>query len=295
MKKLIAGLLVLIMALMLLIACAPDESDENKEEASNTQSELQTEGESESERESEPEAEVVEYGLWIGEVRVTNRNQHDVLGDGTVVYEGDDESGTLRLTDAQIETVYEFEEEMEDSTGICSKIKNLTLELTGRNRIGGGTVAPMTGFSARDLTIRGEGTLAVSGNKFGLLAENTTVVSGTVTAFALENEGVFMNIGFAAFGHLRMEGGSIGGFFTLPLEKMGFGVYVSETLEIHGGSVEAAYMGASEAALPAISFSEIAFAEDWVPSIEAGKNMGMGSLVDDYTTYKYRDAYILIH
>ncbi len=302
MKKLLVFLLVLTMVATLLMSCAGDGDGEETSDFTETETESNTEIESESESqsdtedesESETEAALVEYGLWIGDVRVTNRNQQDVYGDGTVVYVGDGEAGTLKLNGAKVDTIYGFEEEMEDSTGLCSKIKDLTLELTGANRIGGGTEAPMTGFSALDLTVTGDGSLSVSGKQVGLMTENAEILDGTVTAFALEHEGAGMNIGFAAFGNLLIHGGTVSGYATMPIKGMSYGVFAAETLEVNGGVLEAEHMGAREEGFPAISFETIAFEEGYFPLIRAGQSVALNSMIDDPAAYTYGDAYILI-
>ena len=42
------------------------------------------------------------YDLWVAGVKVTTRNQNDILGDGTVSYVGDRKSGVLTLNRANI-------------------------------------------------------------------------------------------------------------------------------------------------------------------------------------------------
>ena len=42
------------------------------------------------------------YDLWVAGVKVTTRNQADILGDGTVSYVGDGKSGILTLNGTNI-------------------------------------------------------------------------------------------------------------------------------------------------------------------------------------------------
>lgn len=249
--------------------------------------------ETEAETESIPEIPLVEYGLWIGDVRVTSRNQTDVLGDGTVIYEGNGAEGTLTLRNARVQTIHEFVEEMDDSTGICSKIPHLTLVLEGDNRIGGGTVAPLAGFSAYDLTITGDGSLSTSGGKFGLVAEDVTLLSGTVTALAIECAEASMNVGFAAFGNLSVLDGEINGIATMAMSDMSYGVMVFEELYFESGLIEAEHIRGGEG-FPAIFFSKIRYAEGYWPLIRAGMSVSSNKTVDDYATYTYTDGYISI-
>ena len=50
---------------------------------------------------------VKEYNLWVGDVRVTNRNKNDIMNDGGKV-KFDPETGTLTLDDPEIIGKYKF-------------------------------------------------------------------------------------------------------------------------------------------------------------------------------------------
>ena len=84
------------------------------------------------------------YDLWVAGVKVTTRNRADILGDGTVSYEGDGKSGTLTLNGTNIAECSDTEME----AFIVSTIDNLTLNLVGENKIGMGEKAPVNGISA---------------------------------------------------------------------------------------------------------------------------------------------------
>ena len=57
------------------------------------------------------------YELWVAGVKVTTRNQADILGDGTVSFVGDGTSGTLTLNGANII-------ESSDPNAVVEKIKD---------------------------------------------------------------------------------------------------------------------------------------------------------------------------
>ena len=90
------------------------------------------------------------YDVWVAGVKVTTRNRTDILGDGTVSYEGDGKSGTLTLNGTNIAECSDTEME----AFIVSTIDNLTLNLVGENKIGMGEKAPVNGISAYGLTVK---------------------------------------------------------------------------------------------------------------------------------------------
>ena len=120
------------------------------------------------------------YDLWINGVKVTTRNQKDILGDGTVRYQGDGKSGVLTLCNASLDKAFDLGSE----TGvIISGVDDLTLQLVGENKIGAGEETPLNGVVACDLTITGEGSLAVGARASCITAYKVIVESGDVDTY----------------------------------------------------------------------------------------------------------------
>ena len=119
------------------------------------------------------------YELWVGGVKVTTRNQSDILGDGAVRYEGDRESGTLVLTNANItETI-----DPDADAVVVSNIPNLTIKLEGDSKIGLGNNAPVNAIATRNLSVTGEGSLAVGARASCFKADTLLIESGKIDTY----------------------------------------------------------------------------------------------------------------
>ena len=94
--------------------------------------------------------QIVDYGMFIAETRVTSANAADILGDGQFSY--DASTKTLTVTDANLTNT-------DGSLGSCisnREIDGLNIKLVGNNNI---TVRNSPVYSEKSFTITGDGTL----------------------------------------------------------------------------------------------------------------------------------------
>ena len=149
------------------------------------------------------------YNYYVAGTRISNANQHDVLGDGTVVFQEpayDGGPGTLFLTNANIEAGSE--------AGIEAS-KTLYIKLEGENTINSTTY----GIASKYCYIQGPGSLYVNG-KYGIdahlsklfisddakvTAEGSTqyAINGQETTISGENTVVRMKCGPDARGTFK--------------------------------------------------------------------------------------------
>ena len=177
------------------------------------------------------------YDLWVAGVKVTTRNRADILGDGTVSYVGDGKSGTLTLNGTNIAECSDTEME----ALIISTIDNLTLNLVGENKIGMGEKAPVNGISAYDLTIKGEGSLAVGARASCIKADTLTVESGKIDTYiktAEDEIASFIGVGLWAQELLTINSGDIKVHYAPKFTALSYGLYCVKDLTINGGSIE---------------------------------------------------------
>lgn len=150
-----------------------------------------------------------EYQYYVAGTRISNANQHDVLGNGTVVFQEpayDGGPGTLVLTNANIEAGSE--------AGINAG-KTLYIKLEGENTINSTTY----GIASKNCYIQGPGSLYVNG-KYGIdahlsklfisddakvTAEGSTqyAINGQETTISGENTVVRMKCGPDARGTFK--------------------------------------------------------------------------------------------
>ena len=177
------------------------------------------------------------YDIWVAGVKVTTRNQADVLGDGTVSYAGNGKSGTLTLNGTDItECSYEDSEAF-----IVSIIDNLTINLVGENRIGMGEKASVNGISAFDLTIKGEGSLSVGARASCIKADSLNIESGRIDTYiktADDEIASFIGVGLWAQELLTINGGDIKVHYAPEFTALSYGVYCVNDLTVNGGSIE---------------------------------------------------------
>jgi hypothetical protein len=119
------------------------------------------------------------YELWVNGVKVTTRNQTDILGDGTARFEGNGQQGVLILEGACIDNL--SDEDVEAL--VVSHIQHLTRRLVGENRIGMGEHVPVNGIQAAQLTIEGEGSLQIGARAACFRTQEIEVASGTIDAY----------------------------------------------------------------------------------------------------------------
>lgn len=177
------------------------------------------------------------YDIWVAGVKVTTRNASDILGDGTVSYVGDGKSGTLTLNGTNIAECSDTEME----AFIVSTIDNLTLNLVGENKIGMGEKAPVNAISGFNITIKGEGSLAVGARASCIKADTLTVESGKIDTYiktAEDEIASFIGVGLWAQELLTINGGDIKVHYAPEFTALSYGLYCVKDLTINGGSIE---------------------------------------------------------
>ena len=141
----------------------------------------------------QPESET--YDLWVAGKQVTETNQNDVLGDGTVSYDPD--THTLTLKDANLTLSGDAEERI--YCCIQSDLADM-LTITGTatlsNADGIMTTGPLT-LKDATLTLTGniEGDIGEDAIRAGRSDENITIQNSTVTIAGTNAEGNFFNFG----------------------------------------------------------------------------------------------------
>ena len=188
------------------------------------------------------------YELWVGGVKVTTRNQSDILGDGTIRYDGNQEAGTLTLKNANInETI-----DPESDAMIVSKINNLTLTLEGENALGQGINTPVNGIYPRNLTITGDGSLTIGARSSCIKADTMRIESGKIDAYIKtpdEEVATFLGVALWAQDLLSIQGGDIAVHYTASFSPISYGIYSVKDLEINGGNI---YINPNDSRLMAV-------------------------------------------
>ncbi len=160
-----------------------------------------------------------DFPLWVGSTQVTSANKTDILGDGTVWFDGTASGGTLVLSNATITASGVPADSRIDSANVFSgEGFDLTISLAGSNRVsnqgnmpndycvyagenlaiaGGGTlVAEMVGQRACGIGVHANlrvvgATVTVSAYDTGLLCGRTLAISNaTVTATSRSDYGI---------------------------------------------------------------------------------------------------------
>ena len=177
------------------------------------------------------------YELWVAGVKVTTRNQADILGDGTISYVSDGKAGTLTLNGAKITESSDPNAE----AVIVSTIEHITINLVGENKIGMGEKAPVNGISAFDLTIQGEGSLAIGARASCIKADTLTVESGNIDTYiktAEDEIASFIGVGLWAQELLTINGGNTRVHYAPEFTALSYGLYCVKDLTINDGSIE---------------------------------------------------------
>jgi hypothetical protein len=176
------------------------------------------------------------YEVWVGGVKVTTRNQSDILGDGTARYEGNQKAGTLTLTNANItETI-----DPDADAILVSSIKNLTLKLEGDNKIGMGENIPVNAIATSNLTITGDGSLALGGRASCVKADTLLIESGKIDTYiktADEEVASFLGVALWAQDKTVINGGDIAVHYMASFSPLSYGFYSVAGLEINGGTI----------------------------------------------------------
>lgn len=176
------------------------------------------------------------YELWVGGVKVTTRNQSDILGDGSVRYEGSQQAGTLILTNANILDTADPDAE----AVVVSNIPNLTLQLEGNNKIGMGAHTPVNAVSAYNLTITGDGSLAIGGRASCLKADTMIIEGGKIDAYiktADSELATFLSVALWAQESMVINQGEVAVHYAASFSPVSYGLYCVKDLEINGGRV----------------------------------------------------------
>ena len=177
------------------------------------------------------------YDLWVAGVKVTTRNQGDILGDGKVTFVGNGEAGTLTLNGANIQECLHMDAE----ALIVSTIDDLTIELVGENQIGMSEKVPVNGISAFDLTIKGEGSLSVGARASCIKAGELTIDSGKIDTYiktAVGELASFIGVGFWAQELLTVNDGDINVHYAPEFTALSYGLYCVKDLVINGGNIQ---------------------------------------------------------
>lgn len=187
----------------------------------------------------QPESET--YDLWVAGKQVTETNQNDVLGDGTVSYDPD--THTLTLKDANLTLSGDAEE------GIYCWIESQLAEdltITGTatlsDAVGIMTTGPLT-LNNADLTITGdndeEDGVADDAIRAGRSNKDITIQNSTVTIAGTNAEGNFFNFGIRC-GKLTVANS------TLNVKVYGSAIEADELKASGAGTVITAETDASE-------------------------------------------------
>jgi hypothetical protein len=176
------------------------------------------------------------FELWVGETKVTTRNQDDILGDGTVSYKGDCNSGVLTLNNASI-----GDHEVPNSeAAIISEIPNLTIRLVGNNSIGMGGKTNVNGIYTCNLKIEGDGSLAVCARASCIKADSLTIVSGKIDTYVQTPDheiASYLGIGLWTQDVMTILGGDITVHYLSSFSPLSYGLYSVGDININGGSI----------------------------------------------------------
>ena len=169
-----------------------------------------------------PSGPAEEYDIRVGGTLVTSENAGDVLGNGTVAYDPD--TNTLTLRDANITTPHEAGNY---SCGIYTEGK-LTIELVGDSTVGNNSLSDGV-YMNGDLTITGTGSLNAVGSTTGVYVfGNMEVIDSKVTGTGAEH------LGIVVWGELTVNGGKVTGTGN---SASGVGIQVESSLTVNGGEV----------------------------------------------------------
>ena len=121
------------------------------------------------------------YDIYVAGTQVTNLNQADVLGDGTVSY--DPETNTLTLNNANVNS--------ETENGINVYSSDINIKLEGENHITSGN----DGLYVQTVNIEGPGSLYVTGEHYSLRIGCNLLINGgaQVTAESLSDYAIITN------------------------------------------------------------------------------------------------------
>ena len=196
------------------------------------------------------------FDLWVGGVKVTTRNQSDILGDGTLSYVHEENGGTLTLNNANIEKCATHDVE----ACVLTWMKNLTIELVGENKVGMGELSPVNGIVAGNLTISGDGILDVGGNGSCIKGDVVTIESGKIITHMFNPNTAaagIMGVSIWADTNLKITGGEIEVMSTAAYSPFSYGLYSTQNIDIRGGSIKIKQENAFQLGIGLISSGSI--------------------------------------
>lgn len=180
------------------------------------------------------------YDLWVAGKQVTKTNQNDVLGNGTVAYDPNTHTLTLKQADLTLSG------DAEEGIYCCiqSELADM-LTITGTatlsNADGIRTDGQLT-LNNADLTITGniDGDIGEDAIRAGRSDEDITIENSTVTIAGTNSEGNFFQFGIRC-GKLTVANS------TLDVKAGGSAIVAADEMEVSGaGTVITAETGASE-------------------------------------------------
>lgn len=177
------------------------------------------------------------YDLWVGGIKVTSRNQNDILGDGTVSYEGNRKSGVLTFNNMNLDKEFDIGSE----TGvIMSNIDDLTINLVGENKIGMGNKTPLNGIVGNNLLFTGDGSLEVGARASCITSMNATFESSKIDTYIKttdEDAKSFIGVGVWIQELLEVKSGTVNVHFSASMMAYSYGLYCTTDILISGGTV----------------------------------------------------------
>ncbi|MBQ6165066.1 MAG: right-handed parallel beta-helix repeat-containing protein, partial [Clostridia bacterium] len=135
------------------------------------------------------------YKIRVGGVQVTSKNKADVLGNGSVAYDGTQTEGTLYLTDANITGAY-YEGSIAKNIFVNNADLSLTIVLSGENSVSGGHYA--FDIACAGVTLTGEGLLNAHASSEAFYFHRTPLTIDATTVNAEADNSFCMEIGSAA-------------------------------------------------------------------------------------------------
>lgn len=196
------------------------------------------------------------YDLWVGGVKVTSRNQSDILKDGTVSYVHQETGGILTLNNANITQTFALDVE----SCILTWMDDLTINVVGENKVGLGEYIPVDGIVAKNLIIEGDGSLDVGGKGSCIKGDNISINSSKITTHLEKqdsNTGSIMGVGIWASYDLNITGGDVEVCSTAPYSPFSYGIYSTENINISGGNIQIKQENAFEIGIGLIASEKI--------------------------------------
>jgi hypothetical protein len=122
------------------------------------------------------------YPLWVGGKRVSEANAEDVLGDGSVWFDGTEAGGTLTLSNAVVTGTYE-DDGSASANIYVGRGFDLTIVAVGTNRVENAEEDGVGVVAKGNLVIAGDGVFEAEADKWGIGSVGSlSIVGATVVA-----------------------------------------------------------------------------------------------------------------